>query len=172
MTCISEGSLENRPAWGWGLSIYPPGALPPNFMNKNFAGVALLLPNCFHGPARWKQKVVLVQKDESIQRDAGAPEGIRTPDPQIRSLVLYPAELPAPCGIRVAYPTNSNSILLYISWFRLPPPALVLINAESTECKSAETADQGRRGQALWSGASPRSDQYSAVFRSGAISSG
>ena len=26
----------------------------------------------------------------------GAPEGIRTPDPQIRSLVLYPAELPAP----------------------------------------------------------------------------
>jgi hypothetical protein len=27
---------------------------------------------------------------------AGAPEGIRTPDPQIRSLVLYPAELPAP----------------------------------------------------------------------------
>jgi hypothetical protein len=25
----------------------------------------------------------------------GAPEGIRTPDPQIRSLVLYPAELPA-----------------------------------------------------------------------------
>jgi hypothetical protein len=31
----------------------------------------------------------------------GAPERIRTPDPQIRSLVLYPAELPAlevPCG--------------------------------------------------------------------------
>jgi hypothetical protein len=27
---------------------------------------------------------------------SGAPEGIRTPDPQIRSLVLYPAELPAP----------------------------------------------------------------------------
>ena len=26
---------------------------------------------------------------------SGAPEGIRTPDPQIRSLVLYPAELPA-----------------------------------------------------------------------------
>jgi hypothetical protein len=26
----------------------------------------------------------------------GAPEGIRTPDPQIRSLVLYPAELPVP----------------------------------------------------------------------------
>jgi hypothetical protein len=32
----------------------------------------------------------------SSQRVSGAPEGIRTPDPQIRSLVLYPAELPAP----------------------------------------------------------------------------
>jgi hypothetical protein len=32
---------------------------------------------------------------ESLQMIAGAPEGIRTPDPQIRSLVLYPAELPA-----------------------------------------------------------------------------
>jgi hypothetical protein len=29
-------------------------------------------------------------------QETGAPEGIRTPDPQIRSLVLYPAELPAP----------------------------------------------------------------------------
>src|SRR6185437_13623085 len=29
----------------------------------------------------------------------GAPEGIRTPDPQIRSLVLYPAELPAPAAL-------------------------------------------------------------------------
>ena len=28
-------------------------------------------------------------------KKSGAPEGIRTPDPQIRSLVLYPAELPA-----------------------------------------------------------------------------
>src|SRR5579863_5836250 len=30
----------------------------------------------------------------------GAPEEIRTPDPQIRSLVLYPAELRAPCASR------------------------------------------------------------------------
>ena len=35
---------------------------------------------------------------------SGAPEGIRTPDPQIRSLVLYPAELPAPSRRRVARP--------------------------------------------------------------------
>ena len=30
----------------------------------------------------------------------GAPEEIRTPDPQIRSLVLYPAELRARCAAR------------------------------------------------------------------------
>ena len=30
-----------------------------------------------------------------VDEDAGAPEEIRTPDPQIRSLVLYPAELRA-----------------------------------------------------------------------------
>ena len=43
----------------------------------------------------------------------GAPEGIRTPDPQIRSLVLYPAELPArtendypPCA------TNSSAVFM------------------------------------------------------------
>jgi hypothetical protein len=30
----------------------------------------------------------------------GAPEEIRTPDPQIRSLVLYPAELRARCASR------------------------------------------------------------------------
>src|SRR2546427_9164924 len=34
----------------------------------------------------------------------GAPEGIRTPDPQIRSLVLYPAELPARASPRSAIP--------------------------------------------------------------------
>ena len=28
-----------------------------------------------------------------IKKENGAPEEIRTPDPQIRSLVLYPAEL-------------------------------------------------------------------------------
>src|SRR5216683_6955225 len=35
---------------------------------------------------------------------SGAPEGIRTPDPQIRSLVLYPAELPARASPRSAIP--------------------------------------------------------------------
>ena len=46
----------------------------------------------------------------------GAPEEIRTPDPQIRSLVLYPAELrvrralklPAFYGARIAYPSAAG----------------------------------------------------------------
>jgi hypothetical protein len=39
---------------------------------------------------------------------AGAPERIRTPNPQIRSLVLYPVELRAPrCKVQAAlYPTR------------------------------------------------------------------
>lgn len=37
----------------------------------------------------------------------GAPEGIRTPDPQIRSLVLYPAELPARKGGTVTCPDSA-----------------------------------------------------------------
>ena len=41
-------------------------------------------------------KILVAEIRESFPTDAGAPEGIRTPDPQIRSLVLYPAELPAP----------------------------------------------------------------------------
>ena len=33
-------------------------------------------------------------KANKSSENTGAPEEIRTPDPQIRSLVLYPAELP------------------------------------------------------------------------------
>jgi hypothetical protein len=37
----------------------------------------------------------------------GAPEEIRTPDPQIRSLVLYPAELRARIPMALAEPEES-----------------------------------------------------------------
>jgi hypothetical protein len=37
----------------------------------------------------------LHRKYQEFQMITGAPEEIRTPDPQIRSLVLYPAELRA-----------------------------------------------------------------------------
>src|SRR6476659_10080925 len=48
----------------------------------------------------------------------GALGGIRTPDPQIRSLVLYPAELRAPTRLLAKTPPNSK-------WLSTigPPPA-------------------------------------------------
>jgi hypothetical protein len=54
-----------------------------------------MLPYCFRAKLAWKQEPKRSQKIQQIQLDAGAPEEIRTPDPQIRSLVLYPAELRA-----------------------------------------------------------------------------
>jgi hypothetical protein len=50
----------------------------------------------------------------------GAPEGIRTPDPQIRSLVLYPAELPAPWRKGWHARRDSNSL------WTLPAVAAIL----------------------------------------------
>src|SRR6202011_3746571 len=44
---------------------------------------------------------------------SGAPEGIRTPDPQIRSLVLYPAELPAPAVRRSAKARAGQGVRTY-----------------------------------------------------------
>ena len=57
--------------------------------------IAPLLPYCFHGNDPWKHSRTLHEKRCSSQVFSGAPERIRTADPQIRSLVLYPAELRA-----------------------------------------------------------------------------
>ena len=49
-----------------------------------------------------------------IEKENGAPERIRTSDPQIRSLVLYPAELRvrvAPVTVRGAGLTPTRAIL-------------------------------------------------------------
>ena len=43
-------------------------------------------------------------RPKCLKNKAGAPERIRTSDPQIRSLVLYPAELRARNGIRGGKP--------------------------------------------------------------------
>ena len=40
-------------------------------------------------------------------RNTGTPGGIRTPDPQVRSLVLYPAELPARPGVTITDPLGA-----------------------------------------------------------------
>jgi hypothetical protein len=36
-----------------------------------------------------------MSRDRARRRETGTPGGTRTPDPQVRSLMLYPAELPA-----------------------------------------------------------------------------
>ena len=49
-----------------------------------------LLPHCFQANAMWKHDGASHQKGCSYQVFNGAPERIRTPDPQIRSLLLKP----------------------------------------------------------------------------------
>ena len=45
---------------------------------------------------------------------AGAPEEIRTPDPQIRSLVLYPAQLRALMQLPVNWATGAGAVVLIL----------------------------------------------------------
>jgi|HubBroStandDraft_4_1064222.scaffolds.fasta_scaffold2517606_1 hypothetical protein len=45
----------------------------------------------------------------------GAPERIRTPNPQIRSLVLYPVELRAPAGGLRGRPNEGAKLLATLS---------------------------------------------------------
>ena len=60
-------------------------------MQKDIA----MLPYCFHRDCPWKRQAMRLRKSHSVQIVAGAPGTIRTSDPQIRSLMLYPAELRA-----------------------------------------------------------------------------
>jgi hypothetical protein len=100
-----HGSLERGRDWGTGLSTYPPGSLSGDTLNFF---LSKSLPDCFHPQCVRKQRILATQFHESIQRDNGAPEGIRTPDPQIRSLVLYPAELPAPSQEKGGAPVRTK----------------------------------------------------------------
>src|SRR5260221_451236 len=59
---------------------------------------------------------------DQVQRLTGAPEEIRTPDPQIRSLVLYPAELRARLAHRAGKRSqNEQSRRERASSYRLRP---------------------------------------------------
>ena len=55
-------------------------------------------------PARFKGRhaatAAMIRRPHREKSYSGAPGEIRTPDPQIRSLVLYPAELRARCALR------------------------------------------------------------------------
>jgi hypothetical protein len=50
--------------------------------------IASLLPHCFQRVALWKHRSTSWEKRQDFQMITGAPGEIRTPDPQIRSLVL------------------------------------------------------------------------------------
>src|SRR5262249_6353543 len=65
--------------------------------------LAHLLPYCFHNAGAWKQTRLVGSRKITNSNTYGAPEEIRTPDPQIRSLVLYPAELRALASAECAY---------------------------------------------------------------------
>src|SRR5262245_43323525 len=56
---------------------------------------ARVLPRCCPDSSRCQEGKNRAEILNRNQRVIGAPEEIRTPDPQIRSLVLYPAELRA-----------------------------------------------------------------------------
>ncbi len=67
------------------------------FFFRSLVGVRLLpspLPMCF--PSQISGKRISDALQANSLKENGAPERIRTSDPQIRSLVLYPAELRAP----------------------------------------------------------------------------
>src|SRR5262245_64590284 len=75
-----------------------------------------------------------------VQRLTGAPEEIRTPDPQIRSLVLYPAELRARLAHRAGKRSqNEQSRRECASSYRLQP-ALASSPGAGAAIAAAQTA--------------------------------
>src|SRR5262245_30529982 len=81
-----------------------------------FRGVGVAVPRL---RARWGRA--------PTRGKAGAPEEIRTPDPQIRSLVLYPAELraraPAECAHEAGHSYRVRPGLARRATGGIPPPA-------------------------------------------------
>jgi hypothetical protein len=58
-------------------------------------GLSQAAPGAARASDRRRSSVGVLHKVLTVPYRSGAPEEIRTPDPQIRSLVLYPAELRA-----------------------------------------------------------------------------
>jgi hypothetical protein len=96
------------------------------------------LPYCFHGGGRWKRFGVLQEKMFCVQDVVGAPDRIRTCDPQIRSLVLdfVPEMSGSPDMIRLD---------------RSPAIGFAMVMAH-TQCKpfGLRVAGQSNLNQAAW----------------------
>src|SRR5262249_35634038 len=137
MTCISDGSLETGQHGGGGLSIYPGGVRPYFKRSKFFWHRCPVLPSCFHRLSLWKQKILLKEIRESLQMVAGAPEEIRTPDPQIRSLVLYPAELRALEPLAKTGPRQHGIAIDLVTYWQGLPLAALPAPARRASCKDA-----------------------------------
>src|SRR5262249_31095727 len=137
MTCISDGSLETGQHGGGGLSIYPGGVRPYFKRSKFFWHRCPVLPSCFHRLSLWKQKILLKEIRESLQMVAGAPEEIRTPDPQIRSLVLYPAELRALEPLAKTGPRQHGIAIDLVTYWQGLPLAALPAPARRASCRDA-----------------------------------
>src|SRR6516162_571052 len=74
----------------------PPTAITRSIFYRGSEQRPFLLPPRFHGAPGVEAAPRRTGQNSCADNElAGAPEEIRTPDPQIRSLVLYPAELRA-----------------------------------------------------------------------------
>src|SRR5262249_59645500 len=69
------------------------------------------------------------------QRVAGAPEEIRTPDPQIRSLVLYPAELRALEPLAKTGPRQHGIAIDLVTYWQGLPLAALPAPARRASCR-------------------------------------
>src|SRR5262249_38684583 len=89
-------------------------------------------------PPLWPLNVVCYRLTNMWEKLAGAPEEIRTPDPQIRSLVLYPAELRALEPLAKTGPRHGIAIDFVTYWQGLPLAALPA-PARRASCRDART---------------------------------
>ena len=75
-----------RAGMGVGLVHIPPRG-PTTFdsgsLEKFFLAIERVASSCFRRLRIWKQKILQKEIHELLQRDDGAPERIRTADPQI-----------------------------------------------------------------------------------------
>src|SRR5262249_40625744 len=97
-----------------GDSIGPKSLLPPKS--------PVVLPRCCPDSSQCQERKNRAEILNQNQTVGGAPEEIRTPDPQIRSLVLYPAELRARLAHRAGKRSqNGQSRRERASSYRLRP---------------------------------------------------
>ena len=92
-----------------------------------------LVPGCDSSVLRVWEIEKKRQRNQLPDRRFGAPGRIRTHDPQIRSLVLYPAELPVLASLRSSLQARGRPEL------RPCPPQLLMAGASEIKCRCAHS---------------------------------